>query len=75
MTTNIAGVLEIDHDRGVVYFHASEMDIALTYGTVTLFRICQLPSPIPEGAIDITHLVGMSVEPVKRDSYGRILES
>jgi hypothetical protein len=44
-----AGWLEIDHERGVIYFHRAEG---------TLLRICRLPAPIPEDAnfIDITIL-------------------
>lgn len=38
-TTKIQGELEIDHERGVIYFHNDE-------GYTTL-RICQLPKPIP----------------------------
>lgn len=47
----IVGQLEIDFERGVVYFHA---------GGKTLLRICRLPAPIPEDAmfIDVTHMVG-----------------
>lgn len=37
-TTRIRGKLEIDHDRGVLYFHADTGWSAL--------RICQLPAPI-----------------------------
>ena len=39
-TTKIEGQLEIDHDRGVIYFHAK------TGGTT--IRISQLPKPIPQ---------------------------
>lgn len=51
MTTTINGRLEIDHSRGVIYFHS-------TLG-ITILRICSLPVPIPEGrTLDITHLHG-----------------
>ena len=39
MTTKIEGYIEIDHERGVIYFHNK-----LGYTTI---RICGLPSPIP----------------------------
>lgn len=38
-TTKIKGELEIDHERGVIYFHNEE-------GYTTL-RLCNLPKPIP----------------------------
>lgn len=43
------GQLEIDHGRGVIYFHSRET------GTTKL-RICKLPTPIPEDVefVDIT---------------------
>ena len=51
----IPGKLEIDANRGVVYFHNNE-------GSTSL-RICRLPKPIPtvesgKFALDITHMVG-----------------
>jgi hypothetical protein len=58
----VNGQLEIDHRRGVIYFHTSE--------GWTLLRICRLPKPIPiindisnpgiGDLIDITHMVGVS---------------
>ena len=56
-TKKIQGELEIDAERGVIYFHSNKT------GT-TILRICRLPKPIPEvdtesGALlDITHLIG-----------------
>ena len=41
MTTKIEGQLEIDHKRGVIYFHSNESGF-------THLRICNLPKPIPE---------------------------
>jgi hypothetical protein len=40
MTTKYDGQLEIDAERGVIYFHSKETGW-------TLLRICQLPTPIP----------------------------
>ncbi len=65
MTIQIDGQLEIDQERGVIYFHS-----AIT-GT-TLLRICSLPKPIPDPRwiiedgevqkighmLDITHMYG-----------------
>ena len=50
------GWLEIDRDRGVIYFHRPEG---------TLLRICRLPAPIPKGVtfIDITLYEGKEAEP------------
>lgn len=51
MSVLINGQLEIDSERGVVYFHASEGDLA--GGTV--LRINSLPTPIPlDRQLDIT---------------------
>jgi hypothetical protein len=51
--TEIHGILEIDHYRGVIYFHA-----ITGRGDVTKLRICHLPIPIPLGdqMLDITHM-------------------
>ena len=60
MTTKIKGQLEIDHERGVIYFHAD------TTGH-TVLRICHLPvipgyahGGIPGTLLDITHMHGVS---------------
>lgn len=53
-TWKIAGVLEIDSNRGVIYFHA---------GGCSTLRICNLPRPIPvvrNELLDVTHMVGAS---------------
>lgn len=54
--TEITGVLEIDHYRGVIYFHARDGRA----GDVTVLRICGLPRPVPFGdtMLDITHMEG-----------------
>ena len=49
MTKTYEGQLEIDSDRGVIYFHNNN--------GCTLLRICGLPTPIPSGPkslLDIT---------------------
>lgn len=49
------GTLEIDRERGVIYFHLSSHKEIDKYGMSTMLRICKLKTPIPEGAfIDIT---------------------
>lgn len=48
MNTSIVGVLEIDHERGVIYFHCNDLRIATLYGATTILRIGRLPTPIPE---------------------------
>jgi len=55
--TQLHGILEIDHKRGVIYFHCDELEKVEKFG-VTALRICQLPKPIPERALDITHMMG-----------------
>ena len=48
MTTKIEGQLEIDHERGVIYFHENHTG-------KTRLRICKLPSPIPkDDQLDVT---------------------
>lgn len=65
MKISIEGELEIDQERGVIYFHSHMTG-------VTVLRICRLPSPIPDprwiiknGSVkqtgkmlDITHMYG-----------------
>jgi hypothetical protein len=53
--TRIKGELEIDHKRGVIYFHTEEEETSEKYGSITILRICGLPE-IKESAIDITLL-------------------
>jgi len=61
MKTLLNGQLEIDHDRGVIYFHLSDEIEVMTLGVVTALRICSLPKPIPEikqRMLDINHMKG-----------------
>lgn len=59
-TTTIKGELELDHDRGVIYFHS--------YVTgQSVLRVCRLPIPIPNptdengnNLLDITHMQGVN---------------
>lgn len=48
MKTTLQGTLEIDHDRGVVYFHLDEAASVAELGVHTVLRIQGLPRPIPE---------------------------
>jgi hypothetical protein len=60
MITKLKGELEIDHDRGVIYFHTSNKTFAKKANAITILRICQLPTPIPEyKQLDITHMFGV----------------
>ena len=47
MTTKIDGQLEIDHDRGVIYFHVNK-EYAERHKVITLLRVCKIPAPIPK---------------------------
>lgn len=63
--TTIKGVLEIDQNRGVIYFHSDKT------GHSPL-RICQLPRPIPNPSaygtcLDINHMDGCSWKGEKDD--------
>ena len=61
MTKVYQGTLEIDEDRGVIYFHLSSEELINSLKMITVLRICRLPIPIPSGAaIDITHMTGCS---------------
>jgi hypothetical protein len=62
MTIKLTGTLEIDPERGVIYFHLNNVgDIKRIGGQITLLRICQLPTPIPSNTfLDITHMHGVS---------------
>lgn len=56
MTEKIKGELEIDRERGVVYFHATEEADLKRYGVVTILRICRI-HPVrmrPGCPIDLT---------------------
>ncbi len=64
MTKQIPGMLEIDEDRGVIYFHTNRPSIAEKYGSTTILRICRLPTPIPERHIDITGVKSISYLPI-----------
>lgn len=54
MKTKTEGELEIDHSRGVIYFHSKG-------GTV--LRICGLPTPVPLPISDILDIT-LKSEPV-----------
>ena len=56
-TSEYSGILEIDHDRGVIYFHTD--DERNKSGTVSMLRICSLPSIPDDVSIDITHMSGV----------------
>jgi len=61
MKTYIQGELEIDHDRGVIYFHCSDSEFVKKANVVTALRICRLPTPIPaiqDRMLDISHMYG-----------------
>jgi hypothetical protein len=49
----IRGELEIDGERGVIYFHTYDESVAERYGTVTILRIQGL-AMVPGAAIDIS---------------------
>jgi hypothetical protein len=52
------GTLEVDHKRGVIYFHSSDPYVVDRFGAVTLLRICHLPTIPNNRPLDITHMVG-----------------
>ena len=61
MSIKYKGELEVDFERGVIYFHASNHRVQQQYGSITVLRICKLPKPIPtDRQLDITHMTGAS---------------
>jgi len=63
MSQSIHGVLEIDAQRGVIYFTPTEGERA----GATLLRICSLPVDVRPALekptfIDLTHMKGVVVE-------------
>lgn len=59
MTRIIKGELEIDDERGVIYFHASPKESG--FESITVLRICRLPHPMPtKEMMDITHMYDTS---------------
>jgi len=47
MKTVMNGVMEIDHERGVIYFHLQTSDAVKYHKIATPLRISGLPRPIP----------------------------
>jgi hypothetical protein len=71
MIVTFQGVLEVDTDRGVIYFHRSGsvlphdgqgklLDLPLEKTGVTVLRICQLEIPDSFISIDVSHMYGAS---------------
>lgn len=55
----IKGELEIDRERGVIYFHTSDAKTAKQYGGITILRICNLPKTLRSNQmLDITNMIG-----------------
>jgi hypothetical protein len=65
------GELEIDHQRGVIYFHLTGKRDIKTTETMSLLRICSLPQiPFPlRDILDITHLRGCNWGPIPDDFF------
>jgi hypothetical protein len=56
-TTLIAGILQIDHERGVIYFHSSKEAMQIQHYCPTPLRICglgKINAPLQDRQIDIT---------------------
>ncbi len=64
MITQMRGVLEIDHERGVIYFHLEDVAEVIRRGIATPLRICSLPKipEIQQRSLDITHMRGQDWE-------------
>ena len=55
VTELVRGYLEIDSDRGVIYFHTDDKEVAERVGGITVLRICRLPTPVPlDKMLDVT---------------------
>jgi hypothetical protein len=46
-TLHIPGELEIDTERGVIYFHCNDAKTVKRFNSQTLLRISHLPVPVP----------------------------
>jgi len=61
----IEGVLEVDEERGVIYFHSKK--------GYTLLRLSSLPKPIPEiedspaYQYNLVHMEGVDCHKTKKD--------
>jgi hypothetical protein len=53
MIRKYSGELEIDTDRGVIYFHLNRPEDVQELNTVTMLRICRLPTGMLESAVHI----------------------
>jgi len=70
MIRRFDGQLEVDTDRGVIYFHRiREVDetgtctiVPVAETNLTVLRVCQLEIPDNFTCIDISHMYGASVE-------------
>jgi hypothetical protein len=64
MNSKYKGILEVDHERGVIYFHLDDQQDIERLFVIPALRICRLPKPIPtlndHKLLDITHMVGTS---------------
>lgn len=58
--SNIRGYLEIDHDRGVIYFHAEKSRDQEAFGGLTILRMGGLPKPVPKHSLDVFHMFGQN---------------
>lgn len=60
-TRQYSGMLEVDDERGVIYFHTDDPFVVKRFRTATILRICRLPTPIPvDTPMDIVHTFGCS---------------
>ena len=64
MTKKYRGVLEVDEERGVIYFHTDNPTVAGRYGTMTLVRVCRLRKPI-QLPVDLTTGCNAEESPVQ----------
>lgn len=59
-TISIPGIMEIDTERGVIYFHSSEKGHSA-------LRICGLPTPIPDPS-EYGEMLDITVTPPGKQS-------
>lgn len=67
MKKQYKGVLEIDTDRGVIYFHDEDSGACV-------LRVCRLPTPIPVAKEAKVPLVRTGVKPWKDSVLPRMLD-
>ena len=66
--TQIQGELVVDHEKGIIYFHLTDLNEARKNRGIQLLEIMGLPSPIPP--IGNGHSLMLNASTLMRGAYG-----